>query len=75
MGVKHIHRGLLRLLCAANGNRDKGKQEHLLTGRLCFVHLVLFPKTLEYIRSSGESREADLVLLLSLMHLLKTFDV
>jgi len=30
---------------------------------------------LEYIRSSGESWEADLVLLLSLMHLLKMFDV
>lgn len=74
MGVKHLQGSIKSLLYVVNGNTEKNRETffHTLT---CFVCLVLFPEMLEYIRSSSESREADHILLLSLMHLLKMFDV
>ena len=77
MGVKHLQGSILCLLYVVNGNIEKKENRETLfhTLTFCFVCLVLFPEMLEYIRSSSESREADHILLLSLMHLLKMFDV
>lgn len=76
MGVKHLKGSIQSLLYVVNGNTEKKKNREIFFHTLtCFVCLVLFPEMLEYIRSSSESREAHHILLLSLMHLLKMFDV